>query len=132
MRVPVVVASPWSAGDPANPVVSSLVFDHTSVLKLIEWRWGIAPLTPRDASNDVNNLAYALDFNNPQTTGPSLPKPHTPFIAMPCFANLFGGVSAAGPGGVALNTPIPSSSAQKTAVWEQLRSAAQKNGFNID
>src|SRR2546421_7189206 len=42
-----------------------LVFDHTSVLKLTEWRWGLAPLTPRDASNDVQNLAYALNFSEP-------------------------------------------------------------------
>jgi phospholipase C len=101
-------------------------------LKLIEWRWGIPPLTPRDACNDVNNLAYALDFNNPQTTVPSLPKPHTPFIAMPCFANLFGETTASGTGRVASNPAIPSSSAQKTAVWGQLRSVAKSNGFDID
>jgi phospholipase C len=61
-RVPVVVVSPFSVGDPDNPLVNSLVFDHTSVLKLIEWRWGLAPLTARDASDDVNNLALALNF----------------------------------------------------------------------
>jgi phospholipase C len=136
MRVPVVVASPWSAGDPANPLINSLVFDHTSVLKLIEWRWGLAPLTPRDASSDVNNLAYALDFNNPQTTVPPLPKPNTPFIAMPCFANLFGGVSGSsvsGSGGVTSSVaPIRSSSAQKTAVWGELRTRAQSNGFKVE
>jgi phospholipase C len=93
MRVPVVVASPWSAGNPSHPTVNSLVFDHTSVLKLIEWRWSIAPLTLRDASSDVNNLAYALNFNNAQTAVPSLPKPHTPFIATPCFQNLLGGAA---------------------------------------
>jgi len=43
-------------------------------LKLIEWRWGLAPLTPRDASNDVLNLAYALNFNQPDATVPSLLK----------------------------------------------------------
>ena len=26
-----------------------LLYDHTSVLKFIEWRWGLAPLTARDA-----------------------------------------------------------------------------------
>jgi phospholipase C len=35
MRIPVVVASPYSRGDNANPRVVSQVFDHTSVLKLI-------------------------------------------------------------------------------------------------
>jgi phospholipase C len=27
-----------------------VVFDHTSVLRLIEWRWNLAPLTVRDAT----------------------------------------------------------------------------------
>jgi phospholipase C len=72
LRVPTVVASPFSLGNPVDSRVSALVFDHTSVLKLIEWRWGLAPLTPRDASTDVNNLAYALDFSQPEATVPSL------------------------------------------------------------
>ena len=57
LRVPTVVASPFSLGNPANSRVSAWVFDHTSVLKLIEWRWALVPLSPRDASSDVNNLA---------------------------------------------------------------------------
>ena len=135
MRVPVVVASPWSAGNPANPTINSLVYDHTSILKLIEWRWGLPPLTPRDASSDVNNLAYTLDFNNPQTAVPSLPKPHTPFFVLPCFADLFGGLASsavASPAGVASPTArTPSTSARKTAVWGDLREIAHKNGFAV-
>jgi phospholipase C len=72
-RLPVVIASPFSRGNAQNPLISSLVYDHTSVLKLIEWRWGLAPLTPRDGSSDINNLAYALNFSSPQTAVPSLP-----------------------------------------------------------
>lgn len=135
MRVPVVVASPWSAGDPANPIVNSLIFDHTSVLKLIEWRWGIPPLTPRDASTDVQNLAYALDFENPQSAVPVLPKPHTPFFVWPCFADLFGGFTSAGvpaDGSAESSSAIPpSSSAQKTAVWVQLRETARDLRFKV-
>jgi phospholipase C len=77
-RVPVVVASPWSHGDPANPRVVSTTFDHTSVLKLIEWRWNLAPLTARDASNDVGNLRDALDFAHFDASVPSLPLPLPP------------------------------------------------------
>ena len=45
-RLPVVIASPFTrGGNPASPLINSMVFDHTSVLKLIEWRWGLAPLT---------------------------------------------------------------------------------------
>jgi len=72
-RVPVVVASPFSAGTPTTPRVNSLIYDHTSVLKFIEWRFGLQPLTRRDASNDVANLAYALDFENPNFDPPTLP-----------------------------------------------------------
>lgn len=135
MRLPVVIASPWSAGSPDNPTVNSLIFDHTSVLKLIEWRWGLPPLTSRDASMDVNNLAYALDFNNPETAVPALPEPPTPWIVWPCFADLFGGVTStavpATSGPTSSTVRRPTSSAQKTAVWQQVRSLAQSNGFKV-
>ena len=129
MRLPVVVASPYSAGNPNSPLINSMVFDHTSVLKLIEWRWGLQPLTPRDASSDVNNLAYALDFNHPQTAVPTLPKPHTPFIAVPCFANLFGGLVSPD---VAAQSSTLTSNQKKTAVWGDVRSMAQRNGFTVE
>lgn len=32
-----------------------------SVLKMIEWRWGLQPMTARDAN--AKNLADALDFS---------------------------------------------------------------------
>jgi hypothetical protein len=53
------------------------------VLKLIEWRWGLQPLTRRDASHaptDPGNLATALDFSHPATKVPALPvlPPFTP------------------------------------------------------
>src|SRR5437867_2539648 len=41
--------------------VSNKTFDHASVLKLIESRWDLAPLTVKDAK--ANNLADALDFS---------------------------------------------------------------------
>jgi phospholipase C len=84
-RVPVVVASPWSRGDSANPRIASQTFDHTSVLKLIEWRWSLAPLTARDASNDVGNLKDVLDFDHPNASVPSLPQVEFPTIS-PCIA----------------------------------------------
>jgi phospholipase C len=73
-RVPVVIASPFTRGNPLNPRVNSLLYDHTSVLKLIEWRWGLPPLTPRDASTQVANLAYALNFGSPDPSAPLLPQ----------------------------------------------------------
>jgi phospholipase C len=82
-RVPTVVASPLSRGTPADPVVNSLVFDHTSVLKLIEWRWKLKPLTLRDASDDIENLALALQFDNSDANVPDLPQPVAP-LPQPC------------------------------------------------
>lgn len=133
MRVPVVVASPFSSGNPANPLIDSLVFDHTSVLKLIEWRWGLPPLTPRDASSDVNNLAYALNFDSPQTAVPNLPKPQTPLFVVPCFQDLLGGLfsSDVARQGAIPQGAVPSTSAKKAAVWGDLRAVAQKNGFTV-
>ncbi len=119
-RVPTVVASPFSRGNPADSRVSTVVFDHTSVLKLIEWRWGLAPLTPRDASTDVNNLAYALNFSQPDATVPSLPEPQAPLIAAPCLQTLGSGILSSG-GGAA--TP--------TANWQELGKQAASLGFPV-
>lgn len=82
-RVPAIIASPWTKGNPSRPRVSSTVFDHTSVLKLIEWRWHLAPLTARDASEDVGNLVDALAFGRFDPTVPDLPMPDAPVVA-PC------------------------------------------------
>src|SRR4051794_23434635 len=70
-RLPVVVASPFTRGDRANPLVNSTLFDNTSILKLIEWRWNLRPLTARDASTDIGNLATALDVQSPNPTIPA-------------------------------------------------------------
>ncbi|HKA55263.1 MAG TPA: alkaline phosphatase family protein [Candidatus Binatia bacterium] len=78
LRVPVVVASPFTRGDRLHPRVVSTVFDHTSILKLIEWRWNLRPLTARDASSDVGNLVFALDLAHPDATLPALPNPAPP------------------------------------------------------
>ncbi|MCW2868776.1 alkaline phosphatase family protein [Actinacidiphila oryziradicis] len=64
-RVPCLVISPRAR----RGHVAHDVYDHTSVLKAIEWRWNLAPLTPRDAN--ARNLAEVLDFSNP----PSLAAP---------------------------------------------------------
>jgi phospholipase C len=119
LRVPTVVASPFSRGNANDPRVSALVFDHTSVLKLIEWRWGLARLTPRDASNDVQNLAYALNFSEPDPSVPSLAEPQAPLIAAPCLQNLGGGILTGG------GTATPA------APWQELGQQAATLGFSV-
>jgi hypothetical protein len=53
-RTPCLVISPFARRD----TVSSTVLDHTSILKMIEWRWNLEPLTVRDAT--ATNLAEIL------------------------------------------------------------------------
>jgi phospholipase C len=82
-RVPVVMVSPFTRGNTATPRINSALYDHTSVLKLIEWRYNLPPLTARDASNQVGNLAQALNFTSPDASVPVLPV-ITPPIPTPC------------------------------------------------
>lgn len=83
-RVPSLVISPYA---PRN-LVSHTTFDHTSVLRLIEWRWNLSPLTVRDAG--ANNLALALDFGKPHPTAPAYDVPSGPFGgACPTIASSF-------------------------------------------
>jgi phospholipase C len=82
-RVPVVVVSPFTRGNAATPRIDSNLYDHTSVLKLIEWRYNLPALTARDASDEVTNLAMALNFSSPDDSVPPLPVVPAP-IPTPC------------------------------------------------
>jgi phospholipase C len=83
-RVPTIIASPWSRNTRALPWVSHHVCDHTSILKMIEWRWQLPALTARDASNDIHNLATVLRFDRaPVFDVPALPQPAAP-LPHPC------------------------------------------------
>jgi phospholipase C len=64
-------------------LVNHTVFDHTSALKLIEWRWGLPPLTARDASPQIGNLAAVMNFSAPDSSVPAIPNP-TPVGPQPC------------------------------------------------
>jgi phospholipase C len=79
-RVPTVIASPFTLGVGVNHVL----YDHTAVLKLIEWRWGLQPLTARDASSVINNPATSFNFSSPVAQIPPLSQA-TPVLATPCF-----------------------------------------------
>ena len=72
-RVPCVIVSPLAR----RKHVSHVTFDHTSVLRMIEWRWGLEALTVRDAT--ANNLAEALDFRQTPRVAPQYGVPPGPF-----------------------------------------------------
>jgi phospholipase C len=71
MRVPTVVVSPFSRPN----YVSSVVHDHTSILRLIATKWNLGALTNRDAN--ASNLLDCLDLSNtpPVVEPPSLEPP---------------------------------------------------------
>ncbi|MDQ1465926.1 MAG: phospholipase [Actinomycetota bacterium] len=78
-RVPTLVISPRAR----RHHVAHATYDHTSILKMIEWRWKLAPLTVRDAH--ARNLAEVLDFSKPANlTAPSWDVPAA--VGSPCSA----------------------------------------------
>jgi phospholipase C len=123
-RVGTVIASPFTRGMENSPFVNHTVFDHTSILKLIEWVWGLTALTPRDASNDVGNLASALNFAQPVVSLPTLPTSSVPFFPEPCFATLFGGIFSTD--GTTTGKREPA-----TKKWRELRKQAAAHGFAV-
>ncbi|HEY8296094.1 MAG TPA: alkaline phosphatase family protein [Micrococcaceae bacterium] len=78
-RVPSLVISPRAR----RRYVAHDVYDHTSVLKAIEWRWNLPSLTPRDKA--ARNIAEVLDFS----AAPNLGAPMylvPPFVTGPACA----------------------------------------------
>ena len=75
-RVPTLLVSPFAL----RKTVAHGVYDHTSILRLIEWRFGLAPLSVRDAK--ANNLADALDFSHSNLDAPRFAVPAA--TSLPC------------------------------------------------
>jgi phospholipase C len=72
-RVPCVVISPYAR----RSFIAHGQYDHTSILKMIEWRFGLPPLTVRDQT--ANNLAEVLNFSAPNSAAPAFNVPTGPF-----------------------------------------------------
>ena len=66
-RVPTLVVSPYAR----RGVIGHGQYDHASILKLIEWRYGLAPLTERDAG--ASAFLEAFDFSQPPRPPITLP-----------------------------------------------------------
>jgi phospholipase C len=56
-RVPAIAMGPFAP----RKIEKAGPYEHCSVLRMIEWRWGIEPMRLRDRT--AKNLADALDFN---------------------------------------------------------------------
>lgn len=55
-RVPCIALGPFAP----KKIETSGPYEHCSILRMIEWRWGLEPMSARDAN--AKNLAEALDF----------------------------------------------------------------------
>ena len=71
-RVPTILVSPFSRGGR----VARTTFEHSAIPKLVEWRFGLPSLTPRDTAS--RNLASVLDFDHPDTRRPVIDVPPDP------------------------------------------------------
>lgn len=76
-RVPCLIVAPWAR----RRYIDKRLYDHTSVLKMIEKRWSLPPLTVRDQT--ANNLANVLDFSSTNLRAPQYTVPPGPF-GTPC------------------------------------------------
>ena len=103
-RVPAIVISPRAR----RGYVAHSTYDHTSVLKMIEWRWGLPALTARDSA--ARNLAEVLDFKAaPNLKAPQFTLP--PFAATVC-------------------PPEPLTGAEE-AEWPALKEKAVSEGWSL-
>ena len=88
-RIPAVVVSPFAR----SGHIDHSIYGFESILKLIRYRYGIPPLTPRDLY--ANNIASALDFEHPRYSPPPLPTP-AHVIATACQGSAPVGTGGAG------------------------------------
>ena len=88
-RVPMLIISPFSRGG----LVSSDLFDHTSVLRFLETRFGAeVPNLSAWRRATVGDLTSAFNFKSPDQSIPNLPStlPGDPQAISQCVANLAG------------------------------------------
>jgi phospholipase C len=83
-RIPAVCVSPWVR----RRHIAHTTYSFESILKMIEYRFGLAPLTKRDAY--ARNIARAFDWRSkPRLDVPNLPDPPT-VVSMACPQALAG------------------------------------------
>ena len=75
--MPCLVVSPFAR----RSYVAHDVYDHTSILKMIEWRCDLPALSVRDAA--ANNLAEVLDFKAHGSAAPPV-YDVAPIVPTPC------------------------------------------------
>jgi phospholipase C len=87
-RIPAIAVSPWAR----RKHVAHTTYGFESILKLIEYRFGLKPLNRRDRY--ASNIGRSFDFvSKPRLELPELPDPAT-VVSMPCQASGAGGERA--------------------------------------
>jgi len=115
-RVPALIIAPWAR----RGAVAHKLFDHTSVLSMIEWRWGLPPLTIRDKT--AHNLASALDFEHPLVTAPQFNVPPGPF----------GGACPVGAPGATSNAATSNAATSNSnEEWTAIQTLARQYGWPV-
>ena len=125
-RVPCIVASPFSrSADPDHPVIDRVLHDHTSILQLIEWRFGLQPLTQRDGSarsDDPQSLLSTLRFDAPDPAVPAgIPRVAPP---TPSSTGCPGPASPPAPAGIGLGDG-------DEHLWTVLAAKARADGWPV-
>jgi len=130
-RTPLLVVSPFAR---ANHVAHD-VYDHTSILKMVETRWGLAPLGAKDAA--ANNLADVLDFSQSPRSAPQYPAPPT-IVPAACAENLsansaepFAASALVGGDASVTATRTKTKSGATGENWHGLRQLAAVNGWTV-
>ena len=116
-RVPAIAISPYAR----RGYVSHTQYDHCSILKMIEWRWNLPPLTARDTI--ANNIASSFDF----TSAPNLGTPAFT-VPMPTGAT-FG--SACSAGSVPAGSPAAIARAKHIQEVQALKALGRQYGFKV-
>jgi len=102
--------------------VDHTLFEPNSILKFCEWRWGLDSLGVRAAV--TNNIATALDFENPpRTDAPAFEVPNGPFGDPQCNSPL--------PFTVPVPQGLTGSMAAHINEVERLRQKARLAGFPV-
>jgi len=105
-RIPALVVSPYAR----RGYVDHSIYGFESILKMIRYRYGLGPLTPRDLY--ANSIAHAFDWeSNPNYDVPELPTPpHV--ISMACATSP---PASAAAGRARGSGPVPAAAGTGTA-----------------
>jgi phospholipase C len=69
-RCPAAVVSPFARRGELGSQLTANTYDHTSILKFIEWRFGMPPLTVRD--KNAQNIGEVLNLAKPDFSEPEI------------------------------------------------------------